>query len=222
MSWLMFFSITPLGKGESVGDYVARAVDIIDRSGLDYRLTAVGTVLEADSWDDLARVISNCLEDLWRDCRRISVLIKVDPRAAFGRPSSRSSSGWAVRSRREAEGLSPALLEEGLDQVGDLREAGNLTVPLLDRQGIVGRTLLGPEGRQEPVNFKLELAEFLRCETPEGILGHDDEPLGDLSRHRTGASTDEPGHRSSRGDSVVEGTRLELATSSLRSWRSPN
>jgi len=80
MSWLVFFSVTPLGKGESVGDYVARAVDIIDRSGLDYRLTAVGTVLEADSWDDLARVISNCLEDLRRDCRRISVLIKVDYR----------------------------------------------------------------------------------------------------------------------------------------------
>ncbi len=80
MSWLMFFSINPLDKGESVGAYVARAVDVIDRSGLDYRLTAVGTVLEADSWEELARVVQACLEDLQRDCRRISVLIKVDYR----------------------------------------------------------------------------------------------------------------------------------------------
>ncbi|MCS7312294.1 MAG: MTH1187 family thiamine-binding protein [Acidobacteria bacterium] len=80
MSWLMFLSLTPLDKGESVGAYVARAVDVIDRSGLDYRLTAVGTVLEADSWEELARVVQACLEDLQRDCRRISVLIKVDYR----------------------------------------------------------------------------------------------------------------------------------------------
>jgi len=80
MSWLMFLSVTPLDKGESVGAYVARAVDVIDRSGLDYRLTAVGTVLEADSWEELARVVQACLEDLRRDCRRISVLIKVDYR----------------------------------------------------------------------------------------------------------------------------------------------
>jgi len=34
---LLEFSIFPLAKGESVGPYVARCLDIIDRSGLDYR-----------------------------------------------------------------------------------------------------------------------------------------------------------------------------------------
>ena len=45
---LLEFSITPLGAGESVSQYVARAVDLIDKSGLDYRLHAMGTVVEGD------------------------------------------------------------------------------------------------------------------------------------------------------------------------------
>ena len=31
---LLEFSMSPLGKGESVGRYVARSLDIIDRSGV--------------------------------------------------------------------------------------------------------------------------------------------------------------------------------------------
>jgi len=38
--------MSPLGKGESVGKYVARSLDIIDKSGVDYRLNPMGTVLE--------------------------------------------------------------------------------------------------------------------------------------------------------------------------------
>jgi uncharacterized protein YqgV (UPF0045/DUF77 family) len=43
---LLEFSMSPLGKGESVGKYVARSLDIIDKSGVDYRLNPMGTVLE--------------------------------------------------------------------------------------------------------------------------------------------------------------------------------
>ena len=45
---LLEFSITPIGAGQSVSQYVSRAVDLIDRSGLDYRLHAMGTVVEGD------------------------------------------------------------------------------------------------------------------------------------------------------------------------------
>ncbi len=45
---LLDFSMFPLGKGESLSPYVARSLDIIDRSGLDYRCHAMSTTLEGD------------------------------------------------------------------------------------------------------------------------------------------------------------------------------
>lgn len=79
MSVLLEFSIAPLGKGEGVGKYVARAVDIVDRSGVDYRLHAMGTVMEGE-WDEVMGVVSRCLKALHKDCRRVTVSMKVDSR----------------------------------------------------------------------------------------------------------------------------------------------
>jgi hypothetical protein len=39
---LLEFSWSPLRKGDSVGQYVARFLDIIDKSGVDYRPHAMG------------------------------------------------------------------------------------------------------------------------------------------------------------------------------------
>ena len=39
---LLEFSMSPLGKGESVGKYVARSLKIVDKSGVDYRLKPYG------------------------------------------------------------------------------------------------------------------------------------------------------------------------------------
>lgn len=72
-------SVIPIGKGESVGSYVARAVDIIDRSGLKYRLGPMGTCIEGE-WDEVFGVIRKCWEELSRECDRISISIKVDYR----------------------------------------------------------------------------------------------------------------------------------------------
>jgi uncharacterized protein (TIGR00106 family) len=76
---LLEFSMYPLGRGESVSRYVARSLDIIDQSGLDYRLHAMGTVLEGD-WEEVFRVVTRCFEAMRKDCNRISVTIKVDYR----------------------------------------------------------------------------------------------------------------------------------------------
>jgi hypothetical protein len=44
---LLDFSMTPLGKGESVSPYVARCLEVVAGTGLDYRLHAmVGTTVE--------------------------------------------------------------------------------------------------------------------------------------------------------------------------------
>lgn len=74
---LLEFSMTPLGKGESVSKYVSRSLDIIDKSGLPYRLNPMGTVLEGN-WDECFAVVRKCYERMSKDCGRISVTIKAD------------------------------------------------------------------------------------------------------------------------------------------------
>ncbi|MCC6573425.1 MAG: MTH1187 family thiamine-binding protein [Planctomycetes bacterium] len=79
MSVLLEFSMSPLDKGESVGAYVARSLDIIDRSGVPYRLNAMGTIIEGE-WDQVMAVVKLCYQAMRKDCKRISCSIKVDAR----------------------------------------------------------------------------------------------------------------------------------------------
>jgi len=82
---LLEFSMTPLGKGESVSPYVARSVEIISQSGLDYRLHAMGTVVEGE-WDEVMAVVTKCYEAMSVDCDRVTCSIKIDARnGASGR-----------------------------------------------------------------------------------------------------------------------------------------
>ena len=76
---LLEFSMSPLGKGESVSKYVSRSLDIIDKSGVPYRLNPMGTVLEGE-WDEVFAVVRKCYERMKKDCLRISCSIKVDYR----------------------------------------------------------------------------------------------------------------------------------------------
>lgn len=76
---LVEFSMTPLDKGESVSQYVSRSIDIIDRSGLPYKLGPMGTCIEG-KWDEVFDIIKKCFEKMSSDCNRISVYIKVDYR----------------------------------------------------------------------------------------------------------------------------------------------
>ena len=45
---LLEMSIVPLGQGESVSKYVAQCIDLVDRSGLNYELHAMGTIVEGE------------------------------------------------------------------------------------------------------------------------------------------------------------------------------
>lgn len=77
---LLEFSMTPLGEGESVSEYVARSLDIIDQSGLDYRLHAMGTVIEGE-YEEVMAVMQQCFAAMAADCDRISCTAKLDYRA---------------------------------------------------------------------------------------------------------------------------------------------
>ncbi|ROL56177.1 thiamine-binding protein [Bacteroidetes/Chlorobi group bacterium MS-B_bin-24] len=76
---LVEFAMFPTDKGESVSQYVSQIIDHIDKSGLNYRLTPMGTILEG-SWDEVFRVIGECFKILEPQCNRIYSTIKVDYR----------------------------------------------------------------------------------------------------------------------------------------------
>ena len=77
---LLEFAMSPTGEGESLSRHVARILDIIDRSGITYQLTAMGTILEGD-WEAVMAVVSDCFRALQADCHRISMNLKMDYRA---------------------------------------------------------------------------------------------------------------------------------------------
>jgi uncharacterized protein (TIGR00106 family) len=80
---LLDFSMTPLGKGESVSPYVTRCLEVVAASGLDYRLHAMGTTIEGEL-DDVLDVVRRCFAVLEPDCERISCSIKIDSRPGPG------------------------------------------------------------------------------------------------------------------------------------------
>ena len=69
---LLEFSMSPLEKGPSVGEYVARSLKIIDESGLDYRLQ--GEI------DEVLAVLKQCLAAMAADCERVTCTAKLDYR----------------------------------------------------------------------------------------------------------------------------------------------
>ncbi|ROL58585.1 thiamine-binding protein [Bacteroidetes/Chlorobi group bacterium Naka2016] len=76
---LVEFAMFPTDKGESVSQYVSQIIDHIDKSGLNYRLTPMGTILEG-SWDEVFKVITECFKILEPQANRIYSVIKVDYR----------------------------------------------------------------------------------------------------------------------------------------------
>jgi uncharacterized protein (TIGR00106 family) len=76
---LLEFSIYPLDKGVSLSPYVARAVEIVAASGLDYQIHAMGTIVEGE-YAQVMDVVRRCFEVLARDCDRVECVLRFDYR----------------------------------------------------------------------------------------------------------------------------------------------
>jgi uncharacterized protein (TIGR00106 family) len=76
---LAAFSITPLGVGDSVGASVADAVRIVRESGLPNETNAMFTNVEGD-WDEVMRLIKECVDKVAEAAPRVSLVIKIDHR----------------------------------------------------------------------------------------------------------------------------------------------
>lgn len=73
------FAMFPTDKGESVSKYVAQIIDFIDKNGITYQLTPMGTILEGN-YDEVMNVIAGCFRVLEPQSDRISCSIKIDYR----------------------------------------------------------------------------------------------------------------------------------------------
>ena len=98
---LLEFQISPRADGDSVSALVAQAIDIVDRSGLTYQLTPMGTILEGE-WDETFAVVKACFDQLRSSgCTRIGVHLKVDWRdGPAGRLQAKTAKVEQVLGRR--------------------------------------------------------------------------------------------------------------------------
>ncbi len=85
---LLEFAMNPPDSGNGVSEYVARILDVVDRSGVAYQLTPMGTILEGN-FDDVMKVVGDCFRALEPDCPRIGMNLKMDYRPG---PESRLKS----------------------------------------------------------------------------------------------------------------------------------
>jgi uncharacterized protein (TIGR00106 family) len=89
---LLEFSVSPLGEGESVSQYVARSLDLVDKSGLAYQLHAMGTIVEGEL-DEVLDLMRRCIEAVAADCPRVTCTAKLDYRQGHeGRLQSKVAS----------------------------------------------------------------------------------------------------------------------------------
>ena len=82
---LASFSISPVGVGEALSKHVAEIVDIIDRSGLKYKLGAMQTTIEGDDAEVMALILQ-CHRHMRAKAKRVVTHIAIDDReGASGR-----------------------------------------------------------------------------------------------------------------------------------------
>jgi len=73
------FTIFPVGAGTSLSAYVARAVKLVEESGLNYRVGPMGTCVEG-SWDQIMALMKKCHDAVAADSERIVMHIYIDDR----------------------------------------------------------------------------------------------------------------------------------------------
>ncbi|MEW7975511.1 MAG: MTH1187 family thiamine-binding protein [Candidatus Thiodiazotropha endolucinida] len=83
MSVLLEFSIFPLDKGVSVSEEVSRVIEMIDSTGIEYQLTAMGTLIETPNITQALAIVEQAAQIVHgAGCQRVYAAIKIDSRPA--------------------------------------------------------------------------------------------------------------------------------------------
>ncbi|RMF67919.1 MAG: thiamine-binding protein [Calditrichaeota bacterium] len=71
------FSILPVSEEKHLAGPISKAVKIIHDSGLEYKLTPMGTLIKGE-WKEVMDVIKKCHEAVRQDYDRVMTQIKID------------------------------------------------------------------------------------------------------------------------------------------------
>ena len=80
MSVLLEFAMFPTDKGASVSDFVSKIILMIKNKGLNYKLTAMGTIVETETLNEALNVIQESYNVLEPFSERVYSSIKLDIR----------------------------------------------------------------------------------------------------------------------------------------------
>jgi uncharacterized protein (TIGR00106 family) len=70
-------SIIPMDKGPSLSKYVSMILEVINASGLNYRINPMGTVIEGPG-DEVFDLIKQCHNKMLEESDRVVTTIKID------------------------------------------------------------------------------------------------------------------------------------------------
>ena len=70
----------PTDKGDSVSQYVSKVIQMIKESGVSYKLTAMGTIIETETIDEAMEIVNKSYKVLEPHSNRVYSSIKLDIR----------------------------------------------------------------------------------------------------------------------------------------------
>ncbi len=76
---LASFTVVPIGKEEGLSQEVSQIIRLVDESGLEYRLNAMGTVVEGE-WDEVLDLIKRCHDRMRQSSARVITTVSIDDR----------------------------------------------------------------------------------------------------------------------------------------------
>ncbi|HPB32325.1 MAG TPA: MTH1187 family thiamine-binding protein [Candidatus Sumerlaeota bacterium] len=71
------FSVFPVDKGPHLSEYVAPVIALVRQSGLPWRVTAMGTIVEG-GMEEILTLVRACHELMVRDSQRVVTTIRID------------------------------------------------------------------------------------------------------------------------------------------------
>jgi len=80
MSVLLEYAMFPTDKGESVSQYVSKILEMIKKTGFNYKLTPMGSIIETDTVEQATAIINKSYKVLEPYASRVYSSIKMDIR----------------------------------------------------------------------------------------------------------------------------------------------
>lgn len=80
LSVLVEFSMFPIDVGESKSQYVSKIIDMIEKEGINYKLTAMSTIFEVDSMEKATEILAKAYKELEPYANRVYAVAKFDIR----------------------------------------------------------------------------------------------------------------------------------------------